>query len=62
MVLVAEDRRADLGVVAADALEDAGAVVQAVLRTCTFASSQGTNSPFFQISSAFSSSRQYERW
>ena len=30
VVGVAEDRRADLGVVAADALEDAGAVVQAV--------------------------------
>ena len=30
MVLVAEHRRADLGVVAADALEDPGAVVQAV--------------------------------
>ena len=30
VVLMAEDRRADFGVVAADSLEDAGAVVQAV--------------------------------
>ena len=33
----------------ADALEDAGAVVEAVLRTWTLASSQATNSPFIQM-------------
>ena len=58
MLEVAEDRRPALRLVAADPLEDAAAVVEAVAEDVVFASSQATNSPFIQMNSAFSIGRE----